>query len=80
VSGLEPVGATFVSTDQGGPTLWTGGPFGPEAGLLGPVAMILGCLLIALWARLRNGKVAIHTPIAEGPKPGEPSHPAGGER
>jgi membrane protease YdiL (CAAX protease family) len=70
VSGLEPVGATFLSTDQGGPTLWTGGPFGPEAGLLGPVAMILGCLLIALWARLRNGKVAIHTPIAEGPKPG----------
>jgi hypothetical protein len=58
-----------LSTDGGGPGLWTGGPFGPEAGLLGPVAMILGGLLIALWVRLRNGKVGIHTPIAEGPRP-----------
>jgi uncharacterized protein len=69
VSGLEPVGATFLSTEGGGPGLWTGGPFGPEAGLLGPAAMILGSLLIALWVRLRYGKLAIHTPIAEGPKP-----------
>jgi uncharacterized protein len=80
VSGLKPVGATFLSTDQGGPGLWTGGSFGPEAGLLAPAAMILGSLLIALWVRLRSGKVAIHTPIAEGPKPdrsvGASSEPA----
>ena len=69
VSGNAPLGASVLSTDQGGPELWTGGPFGPEAGLLGPAAMILGCLLMALWVRLRNGKVAIHTPIAEGPQP-----------
>ena len=68
VSGLEPVGATFLSTEQGGPTLWTGGPFGPEAGLLGPAAMILGGLLIALWVRLRSGGLSVHTPVAEGPK------------
>jgi len=68
VSGLKPVGATFLSTDQGGPGLWTGGSFGPEAGLLAPAGMILGSLLIALWVRLRSGRVAIHTPIAEGPK------------
>jgi uncharacterized protein len=72
VSGLGPVGASFLSTDQGGPELWTGGPFGPEAGLLGPAAMLLGGLLIALWVRLRKGRVAIHTPIAEGPKPDRP--------
>jgi uncharacterized protein len=69
VSGLRPVGATFLSTEQGGPTLWTGGPFGPEAGLLGPAAMILGGLLIAVWVRLRSGNLSVHTPIAEGPKP-----------
>jgi uncharacterized protein len=75
VSGLRPVGATFLSTEQGGPTLWTGGPFGPEAGLLGPVAMILGGLLIALWVRLRSGKLSIHAPIAEGPKQNRPAPP-----
>jgi membrane protease YdiL (CAAX protease family) len=73
VSGLKPVGATFSSVEQGGPVLWTGGSFGPEAGLLGPAAMILGGSLMALWVRLRSGKVAIHTPIAEGS-----DRPAGG--
>ena len=73
VSGLEPVGATFLSTDQGGPGPWTGGPFGPEAGLLGSAAMILGGILIALWVRLRSGKVAVHTSVAEGPKPDRPA-------
>jgi membrane protease YdiL (CAAX protease family) len=75
VSGLRPVGATFLSTEQGGPTLWTGGSFGPEAGLLGPAAMILGGGLIALWVRLRSGKLSIHTPIAEGPKQNRPAPP-----
>jgi uncharacterized protein len=80
VSGLKPLGATFLSTDQGGPTLWTGGAFGPEAGLLGPAAMTLGCLLIALWVRLRSGKLSIHTPLAEGPKHNRPvdEHPTQG--
>ncbi len=80
VSGLKPVGAAFLSTEQGGPTLWTGGPFGPEGGLLGPAAMFLGVLLIALWVRLRSGKVAVHAPIAGGPKPDRSvgEHPARG--
>jgi uncharacterized protein len=69
VSGLRVGGATFLSLDQGGPDLWTGGPFGPEGGLLGPVAMVAGVFLIALWVRLRRGRVVVHTPIAEGPMP-----------
>jgi membrane protease YdiL (CAAX protease family) len=73
VSGLKPVGATFLETAQGGPGSWTGGPFGPEAGLIGVSAMILGCLLIALWVRLRSGKVSLHTPLAQAPKPGRPA-------
>ena len=68
VSGLKPFGATFLSVEQGGPVLWTGGPFGPEGGLLGPVAMIMGGLLIALWVRLSRGRFAVHIPIADGPK------------
>jgi uncharacterized protein len=67
VSGFGPFGATFLATEQGGPKLWTGGSFGPEGGLLGPAAMLLGILLIALWIRLRTGKISLHSPIAEGP-------------
>jgi uncharacterized protein len=82
VSGLKPLGATFLGVDQGGPGLWTGGTFGPEAGLLGPAAMIAGGLLIALWVRLRTGKLAVHAPIAEGTKAGQPAgeplHPTEG--
>ena len=73
VSGLRVGGATFLSLDQGGPALWTGGPFGPEGGLLGPVAMVAGVFLIALWVHLRRGRVGVHTPTAEGPMPDRPA-------
>ena len=72
VSGLRIGGATFLSLDQGGPTLWTGGSFGPEGGLFGPAAMIVGILLTALWVRLRRGEVAVHAQIAQGPKLARP--------
>ncbi|MDF2703493.1 MAG: Abortive infection protein [Rubrobacteraceae bacterium] len=75
VSGLRIGGATFLSIEQGGPDLWTGGPFGPEGGLLAPAAMALGILLTVLWVRLRRGRVAIHAPIAKGPKPERASSP-----
>ena len=61
VSGLQPFGATFLDTQPRGPELWTGGPFGPEAGLVGIGAMLLGVLLIALWTRLRTGKLSPKT-------------------
>ncbi len=67
VSGLGSFGATLLATEQNGPELWTGGSFGPEGGLLIPAVMLLGMSLIALWTRLRTGKVSLHTPIAEGP-------------
>ncbi|MBA2616537.1 MAG: CPBP family intramembrane metalloprotease [Rubrobacter sp.] len=67
VSGLDLLGATFLSTRQTGPDLLTGGPFGPEAGLLAPAAMALGILLIALRVRRRSGKVSLHLPLAESP-------------
>jgi membrane protease YdiL (CAAX protease family) len=73
VSGLGGFGASFLSTEQAGPDLWTGGSFGPEGGLLAPAAMLLGVLLIALWVRLRTGKILLYTPIAEGGKPNDPA-------
>ena len=65
VSGFGAFGPTLLTTQQDGPELWTGGPFGPEGGLLVPGIMLLGMSLIALWTRLRTGKVSLHTPIAE---------------
>jgi len=68
VSGFGPFGATFLATRQTGPDLWTGGSFGPEAGLLAPAVMLLGISLIALRNRLRTGKISLHSPIAESPE------------
>jgi hypothetical protein len=70
VSGFGPFGATFLATTQTGPDLWTGGSFGPEAGLLAPAVMLLGISLIALWNRLRTGKILLHSTIAESPSGG----------
>ena len=65
VSGFGPFGATLVATRQTGPDLWTGGPFGPEAGMLAPAVMLLGISLIALWTRTRTGKVSLHSPLTK---------------
>ena len=67
VSGRDLAGTTFLTTDQTGPDLLTGGHFGPEGGLLAPAAMLAGCLLITLRVRHRSNKLSLHTPIAESP-------------
>ena len=67
VSGLDLTGATFIATRQAGPALLTGGPFGPEAGLIAPAAMVVGVGLIALRVRRRTGKLGLHIPLAESP-------------
>jgi len=66
VSGhAEFASTTFIATKQAGPELWTGGAFGPEAGLLGVAAIILGNLAILLWVRQFYGAIAPYTPLAE---------------
>jgi membrane protease YdiL (CAAX protease family) len=67
VSGSMPFQATFIAVDQRGPDLWTGGAFGPEAGLLGILASLAGGLLIVVWVRVRYGRSELHTPLAEPP-------------
>ena len=67
VSGADTIGATFLQTQQGGPDTFTGGAFGPEAGLLGLGAIVMGSLLIVLWVRFRSGKVALCLPLTEPP-------------
>lgn len=64
VSGNVFGGATVIAIEQGGPPLWTGSAFGPEAGLLGIAAILLGCLLTLLWVGVRYQRVALYLPLA----------------
>ncbi len=63
VSGMS-LGTTFIAIQQSGPALWTGGAFGPEAGLLGMAARVAGILLIIGWVRLRRGKIVLQESLA----------------
>ena len=58
---------TFLSIQQSGPELWTGGAFGPEGGLLGLLVIITGIILIVVWLRFRDGSIKLHLPLAEPP-------------
>ena len=64
VSGTRIFPASLIAVTQDGPSLWTGGAFGPEAGLLGIAAMLIGSLLILAWIQWRHGRVALYTPAA----------------
>jgi membrane protease YdiL (CAAX protease family) len=66
VSGMAP-STTIIAIAQGGPDLWTGGAFGPEAGLIGILAMLAGSLLVLLWVRWREGKAALQDSVAQPP-------------
>jgi uncharacterized protein len=64
VSGATTRQATFITIEQRGPQIWTGGAFGPEAGLIGIAALLVGSLLIVLWVRMRCGAARLYTPLA----------------
>ncbi len=57
-------GPSFIAIQQSGPQWATGGDFGPEAGLIGLLAMLLGSLII--FARLRaRAPLALHQQLAD---------------
>jgi membrane protease YdiL (CAAX protease family) len=64
VSGTAP-SASLVKIEQGGPELWTGGTFGPEAGLLAIVATIGGGILTLAWVKSHNHRLALDVQIAQ---------------
>jgi membrane protease YdiL (CAAX protease family) len=67
VSGGIFSSTTFLAIEQSGPALWTGGAFGPEAGLLGVLAMLVGSALTVLWVRWRYQHTNLHLPLAHPP-------------
>jgi membrane protease YdiL (CAAX protease family) len=64
VSGLKPEYGV-IAIRQEGPTLWTGGAFGPEAGMVGLAAIVAGMAGILAWIRLVHGRIRIKTPNAD---------------
>jgi membrane protease YdiL (CAAX protease family) len=67
VSGGRDFTTTAIVIEQGGPQLWTGGAFGPEAGLIGLATLLLGVLVVIAWVRYRYGGITLYTAIAEPP-------------
>ncbi len=55
---------SLIAIEQGGPEIWTGGVFGPEAGILGIIAMVMGSLLTWLWVRYQTGQAHLQTRLA----------------
>jgi hypothetical protein len=59
VSGLRPAGA-LVTLSVPGPSVWTGGSFGPEAGALGGLALVAALVATAAYVRRLDGAVRLH--------------------
>jgi membrane protease YdiL (CAAX protease family) len=64
VSGAAP-GRHVLVLKQNGPQLWTGGEFGPEAGLLAVASILVGCGLTILWVRARHKHLGLHVALAQ---------------
>lgn len=69
VSGLTFFRTTIFDTVQGGPDLWTGGGFGPEAGLLGFTGIIVGSLSMIWWVKRTRGTLDLSLSLAQNRRP-----------
>lgn len=67
VSGKMQYATALVAIREQGPEMWTGGAFGPEAGLLGILATVAGMVSIVGWVKWRYGNLSlgrIHVKVA----------------
>lgn len=62
VSGMQS-GVSLIATESIGPAWFTGGVFGPEAGVMGLAAMLVGTLITLAWVR-RRGTLRLETEMA----------------
>ena len=66
VSGVG-FGGSVMSTAKSGPTLWTGGDYGFEGGLLATAMLIIALPLMFGWIYLRYGSITIDKCLAQPP-------------
>ena len=66
VSGIKDF-PSVLQIEQGGPAAWTGGEFGPEAGLLSVLVLTLGAGIQYLWVAWRYGSIEIVRDLAYPP-------------
>ncbi|PSQ98181.1 MAG: CPBP family intramembrane metalloprotease domain-containing protein [Bacteroidetes bacterium QS_9_68_14] len=69
VSGTD-AGAALLGTRSTGPEWWTGGAFGPEAGVSGVLALGVAALAILAWTRFRHGDARPRLALARYDPPG----------
>lgn len=63
VSGYRLSPFSLLRLEAVGPSLWTGGAFGPEAGLLGALGLLTGLAGTVLIARRRCGRLSLATTL-----------------
>ena len=56
---------SLIATQQSGPTVWTGGAFGPEGGLIVVLAALLGMLLVYAWVRWTHRQASVQAGLAQ---------------
>jgi membrane protease YdiL (CAAX protease family) len=56
--------ATALAVEVSGPTLLTGGAFGPEGGLFALVALLVGFGALLAWVRWREGELRVRDGVA----------------
>ena len=64
VSGIT-IPASVVAVEPVGPTLVTGGAFGPEGGILGIAAVATGIVATCWWVRRRDDRLRLHPKVTE---------------
>lgn len=64
VSGQDFSHTTLIAIAQHGDERWTGGAFGPEAGIIGILAMGAEVILILTWVWLRHRRIALKKMLA----------------
>jgi hypothetical protein len=67
VSGTGAAAPSLIAIHQGGPELMTGGVFGPEAGLVCILMILVGSGVILAWVHYRYGKVTLLDQVGEPP-------------